>query len=115
MQNIAFESEHREPQNTVRSGLECVYDDACDNDQVADEFPLSEAFVQDDTGQDHDKDVSTGVDDCAVFHIYPGVGVGVHQQYCEEDEVRQEHTPVQVFEDGVFMGLVRALFQQDLG
>ena len=99
----------------VKLFLECIHDDACDDDQVADEFPLGEAFVQDDAGQDHDEDVGAGVDDCAVFHVYLSIGVGVDQQYCKEDEVGQDHSPVQVFEDGVLMGLVRALFQQDLG
>ena len=71
--------------------------------------------MQDDAGQDHDEDVGAGVDDCAVFHVYLGICVGVDQQYCKEDEVGQYDTPVQVFEDGVLMGLVRALFQQNLG
>ncbi len=71
--------------------------------------------MQDDAGQDHDEDVGAGVDDGAVFHVYLCIGVGVDQQYCEEYKVGQYHTPVQVFEDDIFVCLIRALFQQNLG
>ena len=71
--------------------------------------------MQDDARQDHDEDVSTGVDDSAVFHVYLGIGVSVDQQYCEEYKVGKYHAPVQVFEDNIFVRLIRALFQQNLG
>ncbi len=95
--------------------LQRINENTRDNDQIADQTPSRKFLFENQIRQQHDKEVAESIDDRAVFHVYPRIGIGVQNQYTEKDEIGEDDTPVQIFKYGMFPGAVGTLLQQYLG